>query len=199
MPRRVDPGRRDRIIDAAYASIAENGVKGTTHRVVAAMSDVPLGSMTYHFTSMDELLLAAFTRFTDHVKELVARRFAPGMSFDEAIDAVVLLIYDDFRDENVDERLNSELYSMARHGQRYRDLVIDLTLAGENALAAYFGREAGRAINAYIEGMAVHLFAADSDQPPEETRRVVALLARNLGGDTPSQQRSNVADAHTAG
>lgn len=57
--RRLDPDRRSRIIDAALDVIAEKGVAGTTHRRVAAMADVPLGSMTYRFHSMDELLREA--------------------------------------------------------------------------------------------------------------------------------------------
>ncbi|MDF2847508.1 MAG: TetR family transcriptional regulator, partial [Oerskovia sp.] len=40
--RRVDPDRKDRIVDAALDVIAEHGVGGATHRVVAAAADVPL-------------------------------------------------------------------------------------------------------------------------------------------------------------
>ena len=47
--RRVDPNRRQRIIDACLDVIAERGVAGTSHRIVAEAADVPLGSMTYHF------------------------------------------------------------------------------------------------------------------------------------------------------
>ena len=54
--RRHDPQRRDRIIDACLEVLAEHGVAGTSHRRVAAAAGVPLGSMTYHFTGMDELL-----------------------------------------------------------------------------------------------------------------------------------------------
>ena len=61
--RRNDPGRRDRIIDACLDVIAEVGVAGTSHRRVADAAGVPLGSMTYHFTGMNELLHEAFTRF----------------------------------------------------------------------------------------------------------------------------------------
>lgn len=57
------PHRRSRIIDAAQALIAEQGIAGTTHRKVAAWADVPLGSMTYHFESMDDLLKEALAAF----------------------------------------------------------------------------------------------------------------------------------------
>jgi TetR/AcrR family transcriptional regulator, regulator of biofilm formation and stress response len=62
MARRHDPGRRDRIIDAAIRVIGAEGIAGLSHRSVAGEADVPLGSTTYHFASLDELLIAALRR-----------------------------------------------------------------------------------------------------------------------------------------
>ncbi|MCK7621962.1 TetR family transcriptional regulator [Streptomyces sp. RS10V-4] len=59
MPRRYDPGRRQRIIDAAITVVGERGIAGLSHRAVAAAADVPLGSTTYHFAGLDDLLVAA--------------------------------------------------------------------------------------------------------------------------------------------
>ncbi|QUQ63941.1 TetR/AcrR family transcriptional regulator [Kutzneria sp. CA-103260] len=57
--RRRDPHRRERIVAAAVAVIGEVGLAGFTHRAVAARADVPLGSTTYYFADLDELLDAA--------------------------------------------------------------------------------------------------------------------------------------------
>lgn len=74
--RRYDPRRRDRIINACLDVIAQNGVAGTSHRKVAEAADVPLGSMTYHFAGMQDLLHEAFSRFaltaSEQFEELVA-------------------------------------------------------------------------------------------------------------------------------
>ncbi|MFF3544601.1 TetR/AcrR family transcriptional regulator [Streptomyces platensis] len=59
MARRYDPDRRQRIIDAAITVVGERGIAGLSHRAVAAAADVPLGSTTYHFASLDDLLVAA--------------------------------------------------------------------------------------------------------------------------------------------
>ncbi|MFE1883708.1 TetR/AcrR family transcriptional regulator [Streptomyces diastatochromogenes] len=59
MPRRYDPERRQRIIDAAIRVVGEKGIAGLSHRTVAAEADVPLGSTTYHFATLDDLLVAA--------------------------------------------------------------------------------------------------------------------------------------------
>ncbi|MFJ3230470.1 TetR/AcrR family transcriptional regulator [Streptomyces sp. NPDC086787] len=59
MPRRHDPERRQRIIDAAIRVVGAKGIAGLSHRSVAAEADVPLGSTTYHFATLDELMVAA--------------------------------------------------------------------------------------------------------------------------------------------
>jgi DNA-binding transcriptional regulator YbjK len=59
MARRYDPDRRGRIIDAAIRVVGAKGIAGLSHRSVAAEADVPLGSTTYHFKTLDELMVAA--------------------------------------------------------------------------------------------------------------------------------------------
>lgn len=60
-----DPERRDRIIRAAIDVIVEQGTQGLTHRAVARAAGVPLGSTTYYFRDLDELLNAALSRATE--------------------------------------------------------------------------------------------------------------------------------------
>lgn len=57
--RRYDPDRRQRIVDAAIRVVGAKGIAGLSHRSVAAEADVPLGSTTYHFKTLDDLLVAA--------------------------------------------------------------------------------------------------------------------------------------------
>ena len=61
---RVDPERQQHIIDAALRVIASRGVAGTSHRGVAAEAHVPLGSMTYYFDGMHDLLHPAYAQFS---------------------------------------------------------------------------------------------------------------------------------------
>ncbi|WP_129309785.1 TetR family transcriptional regulator [Streptomyces sp. L2] len=65
MSRRYDPGRRQRIIDAALRVVGEKGIAGLSHRSVAAEADVPLGSTTYHFATLDDLLVAALEQASE--------------------------------------------------------------------------------------------------------------------------------------
>lgn len=50
--------RRREIIDAALRVIEREGVAGVTHRTVAREADIPAASTTYHFATLDDLLLA---------------------------------------------------------------------------------------------------------------------------------------------
>lgn len=51
--------RRAQLIDATVRVIARDGVGSATHRSIAAEAGVPKSAATYHFASLDDLLIAA--------------------------------------------------------------------------------------------------------------------------------------------
>jgi DNA-binding transcriptional regulator YbjK len=111
--RRFDPERRGRIIDAALDVIAEHGVAGASHRKIAARADVPLGSMTYHFSGMEELLREAFTRFSATISARFEARLAQADTLEAARDAVVDLVHADLNQSARELVLTQELYTLA--------------------------------------------------------------------------------------
>ncbi|MFI9830486.1 TetR/AcrR family transcriptional regulator [Streptomyces sp. NPDC051913] len=74
MARRYDPERRQRIIDAAIRVVGEKGLAGLSHRTAAAEADVPLGSTTYHFKTLDELMVAALRQANEGFAKVIAAR-----------------------------------------------------------------------------------------------------------------------------
>ncbi|MEU8755617.1 TetR/AcrR family transcriptional regulator [Streptomyces chartreusis] len=74
MARRYDPERQQRIIDAAIRVVGEKGIAGLSHRTVAAEADVPLGSTTYHFKTLDDLLVAALRQANEGFAKVIASR-----------------------------------------------------------------------------------------------------------------------------
>ncbi len=58
----ADPARRERIAEAAIAVALEHGLDAVTHRKVAAEAGVPLGSTTYYFSTIDDLLSVAMEK-----------------------------------------------------------------------------------------------------------------------------------------
>lgn len=93
--RRNDPDRRDRLVDACLDVIARDGVAGTSHRKVAAQAGVPLGSTTYYFAGMGELLHAAFERFSHSVSDRFEARMEAADTPEEVREAVAAIILQD--------------------------------------------------------------------------------------------------------
>lgn len=158
--RRHDPDRRSRIIDACLDVIAAHGVAGTSHRKVAAHADVPLGSMTYHFDGLDDLLLAAFTRFTDQQSARYAEHL---VDRGDVGSAVVELIRDTLTDQR-DLILTQELYTLAAREPSFRVLTKAWMNRSRATLEQHLDPLTARMLDAVIEGVTLHR-ALDTEAP----------------------------------
>ena len=54
---------RARILQAVLDTMVEKGVRGVRHRAVAKRAGVSLGSTTYHFSSIEELIISYADKF----------------------------------------------------------------------------------------------------------------------------------------
>ncbi|MCI2186606.1 TetR/AcrR family transcriptional regulator [Bifidobacterium tibiigranuli] len=173
--RRTDPGRRDRIIDSCLDVIAQVGVAGASHRVVARAADVPLGSMTYHFNGMDELLREAFTRFANSVADRFERRMAQAKDLDSARVAVVAIITEDIFSGPREQVLTHELYTLAARDPSFRAITTAWMRRSRAALEQFFDPETARMLDALIEGLSIHRAL---DQQPRGASEVVEAVNR---------------------
>ena len=164
--RRLDPGRRDRIIDSCIAVIAAHGVDGTSLRRVAEAADVPLGSMTYHFSGRDELLHEAFARFATVVSDRWTSRLSvlPADEPRQAVDTVIALITEDVFATDDELVLTHELYTLAARDPRYRTITNAWMRRSRAALERSFDPRTARILDALIEGMTIHR-ALDTEAP----------------------------------
>ena len=178
MTRRVDPDRRDRIIDAAIEVLSEEGVAGTSHRKVAQRADVPLGSMTYHFSGMNELLEAAFGRFVAEVGERFAIRLAGELHGERLVAALVELIHDDVLDSKRSTVLTMELYTLAARDARFATITQSWLELSGRALERHMDHDTARALDALIEGISIHLALGIRPLAREHTARAVRRLLR---------------------
>ncbi|WP_327356830.1 TetR/AcrR family transcriptional regulator [Streptomyces sp. NBC_01304] len=71
MDGRKERGLRSRrlLVEAALRVVAQDGVGGVTHRAVAKEAGLPPASGTYHFKSIDDLLVAALTSSAEEYAE----------------------------------------------------------------------------------------------------------------------------------
>ena len=161
--RRTDPDRRARLVGVTLELIAEAGVSGVSHRKIAAAADVPLGSMTYHFTGMDELLHEAFTRFAEHIAGSFQARLSAAENPQEAVEAVVDLVHElSEPGSHRDRVLAYELYTLAAREPRYRAITSSWMRRSRQELQRHFDPRTTRQLDALIEGLALHR-ALDED------------------------------------
>ena len=179
--RRYDPRRRDRIIDACLEVISQNGVAGTSHRKVAEAADVPLGSMTYHFTGMDDLLHEAFSRFAQSASEQFAERIAAAHDAATAKQAIADAITHNVLSNQRDLVLTHELYTLAAREPAYRDITHAWMARSRRTLEQYFDPTTARILDAVVEGLSIH--RALDNEPQDQaiaTEAVERITARTF-------------------
>ncbi|WP_348788771.1 TetR family transcriptional regulator [Leifsonia sp. NPDC080035] len=177
--RRHDPERRDRIIDACLDVIAERGVSGTTHRLVAAAADVSLGSMTYHFDGMADLLREAFERFARAFAAAFEARMERCDSPAEARSALVDHIVHGVFGTGRELILTQELYTLAAREPALRSITTRWMRSSRRTLERFFDPTTSAILDALVEGMTLHR-ALDTEPYDEGT---VAAAIDRVAGD----------------
>ncbi len=66
---------RERILEAALRVVARGGVDEVTHRSVAKEAGLTHGTLTYHFKSRDDIVLAAFRNYIANYLEMLEALF----------------------------------------------------------------------------------------------------------------------------
>jgi DNA-binding transcriptional regulator YbjK len=181
--RRYDPQRADRIVDAALEVIAEHGVPNTTHRLIAAAADVPLGSLTYHFSSLEELRARAFTRHAERMAVAYEAHFRDVRSVDDVVDAVTDLVHGDAGADPRDWAIAYELYLAALRDPALRSVTESWMRRSRSVLERFVDATTARGVDALIEGLVMHKILSTDPVSRAQTREIVARAVRPT--DTP--------------
>ncbi|MER7512672.1 TetR/AcrR family transcriptional regulator [Streptomyces lavendulae] len=171
--RRYDPERRQRIIDAAIRVVGAKGIAGLSHRSAAAEADVPLGSTTYHFKNLDDLLVAALRQ----ANEAYAPELAPRGDEDLA-DALARLLGEVLAADRGRAELEYELYLAALRRPALRPVAAEWLESVAGALAEHTDPVTARALVAVMDGICLQVLLTDR---PYEEPYAREVLARVLG------------------
>ncbi|MFI0740509.1 TetR/AcrR family transcriptional regulator [Streptomyces sp. NPDC021100] len=177
MPRRYDPDRRDRIVEAAVRVVAARGLGALSHRAVAAEADVPLGSTTYHFATLDDLLVEAVRRTTREWLDGLAA-WERGLPADAPLaDAVADLVAESLAGDRARLELEYELYAAALRRPAVRPVAAECV----EEMAAVLGRRtpdaaAARALAALLDGVLLQCLVSGRPFARAEVREAVARL-----------------------
>ncbi|AGB22520.1 hypothetical protein Mycsm_02165 [Mycobacterium sp. JS623] len=151
-----DPaGRRQTIIDAATRVIAEAGVAGLTHRRVAEIAGVPVGSTTYYFKDLDELREAALADAARGSIEGLDE-WAEELRESADLPGTLARLTADYLTEHDRYRACNELYTAASHRPELRPharLWLDGLIA---ILEPRTGHDAAQAAAIFIDGALLH-------------------------------------------
>lgn len=79
-----DPLRKTRIARGALDVIADRGFRTATHRTIARQAGVPLGSVAYHYSDLDDILATAFELISDQIETRYGEAIAGAATEQEA-------------------------------------------------------------------------------------------------------------------
>ncbi|WP_329139969.1 TetR family transcriptional regulator [Streptomyces sp. NBC_01476] len=176
-PRRKDPDRKERILDAALDVLAEDGVAGTTHRRIAARADVPLGSVTYHFASLTGLQAQAFARYVEIRTTAFRDLFASVRTRDELVEVLTDLVQEGPA-RHRSAVLGFELHLAALRDPELRALTQQWTTDSRAVLARFTDPDNAARLDALLEGVILHALLSTVPEPRDRTR---AMIDRTLG------------------
>lgn len=174
-----DPGRRDRIVSAVLDLVAEHGMAGVSHRTVARAAGVPLGSTTYYFDSLDDLLAGALERLVDDY-EATLREWAEQLAgADRTALAVAAtdLVVDYLRDRRR-ARMEYALCVAAMDRPALRQAAARYTAVSVDVFATLVPRPVAVALTAAVDGFLVEALVAPE---PLDRAAVEAAVATILG------------------
>jgi TetR/AcrR family transcriptional regulator, regulator of biofilm formation and stress response len=187
-PRRTDPQRKERILDAAIAVLAEHGVAGTTHRLIAAAADVPLGSLTYHFDGLDDLRAQAFTRLSERVTVSYEAHFTAVATAQDLVEAVTDLVHGAVGADAAEWAVTYELYLAALRDPALRHVTEQWMRASRAVLERFVDPDTARSLDALIEGLVMHRMLSTAPAGRDHTRTAVRRAI--AGGDLRMPSRS---------
>ncbi|MEU1164859.1 TetR family transcriptional regulator [Streptomyces sp. NPDC005921] len=176
MPRRYDPERRQRIIEAAIRVVGEKGLAGLSHRSVAAAADVPLGSTTYHFKTLDELIVAALRQASEGFAKVVASR--GGLEDPRADLATELagLMGEWLAGDRTGVELEYELYLAALRRPALRPVAAEWAEDLAARLARRTDTRTARALVALMDGICLQVLLTGVPYDEEYAREALARV-----------------------
>ena len=159
-----DPERGPRILDATLDVIAERGVQGASHRAIATQAGVPLGSLTYHFGGITDILEQAFARLADSIESIHRSGVAAAPDREAACHAVADFVIDPVASGPKRFVLMMQMYAYAAQNERVAQALRNWQREVYMTLEIHFTPDSARAIASLVEGRVMHRHFDAEDQ-----------------------------------
>lgn len=168
-------GRRAAIVEAACQVIAEVGVGRVTHRLVASRAGVPLGSTTYYFKTLDDLVAAALSHGSDLNEDLL-RSWVDAIETTSDLSGTLADLAAAYVADRPQTVLEMELYLAATHRSELKPLARAWLDGLTEVLARHTGEKAAHAVAVMIDGAVLHALIHDRPIDTAELRQVLGVL-----------------------
>jgi TetR/AcrR family transcriptional regulator, regulator of biofilm formation and stress response len=172
-----DPDRPERIADAALALLARRGIAGVSHRSVAAEAGVPLGSTTYHFKTLDDILIAALEKaIPENRADIDAWAASLGESPDLASELTDFVIRqaEEYEGRTIVEY---ELYLAALRRPALQALSLEWSRVLTRALERFVDAQTADALSAVFDGILMRVLASGHRLDRAEVESVFRRVA----------------------
>jgi DNA-binding transcriptional regulator YbjK len=175
---------------AALDVATEYGVRGVTHRRVAAAAGVALGSASYHYEHIDELMYEAFAWWVASQTSGFAPGFAEAQTEDELVDAVLHLLTVIHGSPSA-RILLFEIYAQSVRDPKYHQLVENWSRQTRTSLERMYSSTVAQQIEAAWEGLGVQIVMGtlDSVEDAEALLRLV-LEQEQMKTAAPAKRRA---------
>lgn len=187
--RKSGQARTEEILRGTLEVIRRQGLGAVTHRTVAEVSGVPLGSLTYYFAGKQELLRAALRLFVAEdvarLRALAEELLASGATGPEVVERFAAVL----EAEAAGGAAQFELYLEASRDPELRETAVESLRAyaevaalGLRAAGVPQPEDAAAVVVAAVDGLGLHRLAAGADAPPAGP--LLARLWRALSADS---------------
>ena len=170
--------KRGQILDASVRVFGTGGAAAVTHRAVAKLAQVPLGSTTYYFTDRDDLLLQtmAHARAAEAIRLTAIVEALDGvLTVDRSVEVLTEMFFD--------KTVADPLYDLALF-EMFMEATRNVTVRDE-------AREWSRMIGSLVDRV---LPPSDPVLPRASVVQIVACLVDGLMLEAVSNGELNVAD-----
>ncbi len=170
--------KREQILDASVRVFGTGGAVAVTHRAVAKLAEVPLGSTTYYFRDRDDLLLQtmAHARQAESIRlHAIVDALDGPLTVDRAVEVLTEMFFD--------KTVADPLYDLALF-----EMFLEAT---RNSAVRTVAREWSTMIGLLVDRV---LPASDPALPREAVVQIVACLVDGLMLEAVSNGELAVAD-----
>jgi len=163
------------LLTAALDVAAEYGVKGITHRRVAQAAGLSLGLTSYHFSSLDALVLQAFKLFVSTTTSRYEEHFLAATDQEGVVEAALAMVTA-LKDSQRDRTLVYELYAQSVRDPTYRDITAQWSRAARAQVERLYDPRTARHLEAAWEGINVQMIYDRAERTDDELRELFRLV-----------------------